>query len=95
MKTLLLALVSSAVRVLPWEQVTAVVLTKILEMVKTGNADILSRVIRFTKKIAEQLAILVAALDDGKITVEEAHQVMSAWADQKATPPIASTVTGE
>lgn len=75
-----------AITKFPWEQITAIFLSLALKWLSTQKPDEYDRAKRLAEKLSDQLAVLCAAIEDDKITQEEAQTLLDAWADRMPTP---------
>ena len=93
MKTLWKTMLGYAITALPWETIIAAVMNAGLGLLMKKLGDpaqaetAKAKILTMMNKVANQLIVLGAALEDGKITVEEAKQLLDAWTNQQPTPP--------
>lgn len=85
-KTLLTTVLRVLVTKLPWELIVAKLLTFILEKVQADRPAALPASKVFVRRVAEQLAMLSAALEDDSVSIDEVKAVVNAWAEGEPTP---------
>ena len=97
-KTFWKTVLATVIKVLPLETIVATVLNAGLGLLQKQLADpakaaeTRTRITTIIGRVANQLAVVAAAIEDGTITPEEASAILTAWQEQLPTPAVANKI---